>query len=170
MNEQEGNVRPDQPKSGTVEAFCDLVKDAPERQIDNGAALDTKMVQIVSAASVVVGLTALSFSTPTADQGVEVTIFLVMAMLAYVATAYVAYQHLRPRRYKRLKLDAIWRYGWYLEPDEARRVIIKKATEAFAHNAPILEDKSGTIRAALRVFSAEVVLVALALIAGRVGG
>lgn len=156
MTEQEQNSGGEQMDSETVKTFYELVKDVPERQIDNGAALDTKMVQVFSAASVVVGLTALSFASTAARGGWEVTVLLVIAMLAYVATAYVAFQHLRPKRYKRLKFDEIWRYCWPLKPEEIQRVVITKATEAFTHNAPILDSKSHTIQAVLITFGVEV--------------
>lgn len=169
MAGQEQGAGAEQMCTETVKTIYELVRDVPERQIDNGAALDTKMVQIFSAASVVVGLTALSFASTSARGGWEVTVLLVMAMLAYVATAYVAFQHLKPKRYKRLKVDDIWRYCWQLEPDEVRRTVIAKATEAFAHNAPILDGKAFTLRAILVTFGAEVLFVAIALISARVG-
>jgi hypothetical protein len=169
VTEHEHDAGVERMDAKTVEALYELVKDVPERQIDGGAALDTKMVQILSAASIVIGLTALSFSGASAPGGVAVTTLLVMAMMAYVATAYVAFQHLRPKRYKRLKYDSIWRYCWALKPDQAQHTVITKATEAFNHNAPILEGKSYTIRAVLITLGSEVVLVALALISARVG-
>jgi hypothetical protein len=169
MTEHEHDTGGERMDAKTVEALYELVKDVPERQIDGGAALDTKMVQIFSAASIVIGLTALSFSGASAPGGVAVTTLLVMAMMAYVATAYVAFQHLRPKRYKRLKYDSIWLYCWALRPDQARHTVITKATEAFTHNAPILEGKAYTIRAVLITLGSEVVLVALALISARVG-
>ena len=62
MTEHEHDTGVERMDAKTVEALYELVKDVPERQIDGGAALDTKMVQIFSAASIVIGLTALSFS------------------------------------------------------------------------------------------------------------
>lgn len=167
MTEQQNSDQQMNPE--TVKALYELVKDVPERQIDNGGALDTKMIQTFSAASIVIGLTALSFSGVPTRGGGAVTALLIFALLAYIATAYVAFLHLTPKRYKRLKFDDIWRYCWKLGPDQTRHTVISKATKAFTHNAPILEGKSYTMRLVLITFSAEVILVALALISVRVG-
>jgi hypothetical protein len=122
------------------------------------------MVNIFSAASVVIGLAGFSGSN-SAPRDAAATVLLIMGVLAYAATAYIAFEHLQPRRWHRsLNVDEWWRLLWYRTEEEARHSILSDLAQNYALNKPLLESKARTIRLALVTTSVEVVLVGLALI------
>src|SRR4051794_31167688 len=73
----------------TLDTIFNLIKDAPERQIDNANTLDTKMVQIFGAASVVIGLLGLSRNNFGSEWWI--TVCLICAVASYLATALIAF-------------------------------------------------------------------------------
>ena len=87
----------DKPNPKTMEVLYDFLKDAPERQIENAASLDSKMVQIFGAASLVIGLVSFS-SGGLAPKDWTVTLLLVSSLLAYAGTTYFTFVRLRPQQ------------------------------------------------------------------------
>src|SRR5215203_2944995 len=99
------------PDDKTVEFIFEYTKDAPERQARDIDSLDTKMVQVFSAASVVVGLVGVSGNnlgnTPAANP------LLALAVISYVVAAVVALFHLSPKEQRRsLHVEDLWPKGW----------------------------------------------------------
>lgn len=141
----------------TVELVFDLLKEAPKRQTEISNLLDTKMVQIFQAGTVVIGLAGFS-SGNVARQQVIVAILLLLALVSYAITAYIAFYHLHPERFRVLKADALWRVTWKMKPEDAQRTVIADATKAYAYNEPILDRKARNLRLALIMTSVEVIL------------
>ncbi|MDP9438929.1 MAG: hypothetical protein M3P49_09310 [Actinomycetota bacterium] len=165
---EESNETQRQPNEEAAELFLEVVKDAPERQIDNASALDTKMVQIFGAASLVIGLAGFSsISGPAAEGGRWATVLFLFGLLAFVLTAFAAFVHLRPRKYQRLGPDKLWDELYDLPIDDLRHSLIDRIGKDFAHNRSILEEKARTLRVALVTTGAEVFLVGLALVFAR---
>lgn len=151
----------------TIDTIFGLLKDAPERQIDNANTLDTKMVHIFGAASVVIGLLGLSRN----DFGPEwwIIICLIGAIVSYLATAVLAFAHLRPKVFHRsIHGDTLWPHTWDLTDIEIKHTLIADVTAAYAHNKPLLVRKSHTLAIAVVTTAAEVFLVGLAFVLSSV--
>jgi len=150
----------------TVETIFDLVKGTPERQIDNANTLDTKMVQVFSAAGVVIGL--LGLSSGNLAHSKWITACLIGALFSYGVTAGVAFFHLRPKPFRRsLHGDTLWKETWKLTPTEVQHTVIADVEKAYSHNIPLLRGKSRTLRIAVLATAIEVILVGLALLLSR---
>jgi hypothetical protein len=150
------------PKPETLRDIYELVKGSLDRQADEGQMLDSKMVQVFSAASVVAGLAGLSVSggAPTDAGG---AVLLALALVAYAGVAYAALRHLAPVSYWVLNYPDIWRKSWSDEPSELHHSVIAKVVDNYARNDLLLRRKAVTIRLATAATGAEVVLVGLAL-------
>jgi len=147
---------------GAVDFVFEHVKDAPQQQLRDADALDSKVVQLFSAGSVIIGLAGLS----TKSQGVSGW-FLLLAVL-YVGVAIAAFTHLYGRTYRRsLQADTLWRRAWHRAPMDIKRALIADVQAAYDHNKVVLGDKAKTMAAVIVGLSAEVVFVGASLIATR---
>lgn len=153
------------PKPETTKVFYELTKDLLERQIDNARDLDAKMLQIFSAATIAAGLAGFSAAglRPLGEEWAVATL-LSFAFVAYAATAYVAFRHLAPRRWKRLNYRGFWEEGWHLHPNELQHSIVAKALKNHSANQSMLDSKAVTITYALATTAAQILLTGLALI------
>jgi len=157
-----------EPKPETLRDIYDLVTGSLDRQVDEGHMLDSKMVQIFSAASVVAGLAGLSVSSGVAtDKGVA--LLLVLAFVAYAGVAYFAFLQLAPKTYYLLNYPDIWRKSWSDAPNELHHSVIAKVTESYERNRAILQRKSGMLRPAIVATGAEVVLIGVAVSSALLG-
>lgn len=167
---EDSDAPQERPDAKTMEVFLEVVDGSTERQIDNASALDTKMVQIFGAASLVVGLAGFSsVSGPAAQGGRLVTALFIAGLIAYVLTVGVAFFHLWPREYHRLGPDKLWDELHDLPEDDLRHSLIDRIGKDFAHNRRILDGKALTLVIALATSGVEVLLVALALVFARAG-
>ena len=149
-------------QSDSLEFIFDHIRDAPERQIESADSLDSKMVQIFVSASIIIGLAGLSSNTVNVT-GWEL-IPLMGAILSYVAVAWVALMHLRPRAMRRnLHANVLWpKYGRF-EIADVKEVLAQDTSEAYAFNKGVLADKATTVRQALLATAVEVVLVGVTI-------
>ncbi len=160
MSEEQPTPRPD-----TIEVFYDLTKGVLERQIDNARDLDAKILQIFSVATIAAGLAGFSTAGSQAFRGNWAdAALLALAFAAYAAMAYVSYQHLKPRRWKRLNYPAFWNEGQYLKASQVRHSVIAKVVDNYADNQRMLGEKVSTIRLALATTAVEIVLIGAALV------
>jgi hypothetical protein len=158
-----------QRNSDGLEVLFDFLRDTPERQMDNSTSHDNKIVNIFSAASVVIGLAGLS-SGSLAPSDWSVTALLILGLGAYVVTAYIAFRGLRPRQFRRSLQPQFWtRSLWGMGADDVRHSILTDVGKAYANNKPLLAAKAASIRMALLATGAEVVFVGLALISACAG-
>ena len=168
----ESNEAPDleanlaKPKDATVEIMFDLLKTVPERQTTLSAQLDTKMIQLFQAGSVVIGLAG--FASGVLTGAATVVGILLMASLGfYVLTAALVFGHMFPRRFRTLNVADLWTRGWKLAPTQVQQTVIAEITEAFVENRSVLKWKAWYLIGAIVTITCEVVLVGLALILSR---
>lgn len=157
---------PQQPSKETVHFIFEATKDAVERQMRDFEAFDTKMVQIFAAASVIIGLAG--FGRATVAGGWLVTLLLFGAVLAYLGTAFLAFQHLQPKTVKRVPLSDLWETHWRREPAQIEYALVEAINEAAVENRPVLDAKASRIRWAVLTTATEVGCVGLAVIASLV--
>jgi hypothetical protein len=150
----------------TLNFIYDYTKGAPEEQFKDVEALDSKMIQVFSAASVIIGLGGLSQS----GGGLAAALFILLAVGAYVGVGIAAFQHLRPRNLRRsLQADVMWRMAWQLKVPDIKHSVIKDVAAAYTYNKGVVTDKGSTLQRALFWITTEVVLVGAALVAARLG-
>lgn len=155
--------------SKMVEVVFELTKGAPEQQISSSSSLDSKMVQIFGAASVVMGFLGLSSSNDLIGGYWWMLVLLVGALASYVFTAVLAFMHLEPKEFWRNLEVSRWLDPLYrdLDEDGFRRLALVDTGKAYTHNNGILKKKARYIRCALASTACEVLLVAVVLILYR---
>jgi hypothetical protein len=147
----------------TVKLIFEITRDNPERQVADAKDLDTKMVQVFSAASVVIGL--VSFADRPSQDSWWIDVLIGCLLISYGATALVAFMHLRARQFRRsLYAGNLWREAWDRTPMEIRHALIVDISEAYVHNKPILNQKGRFIQIAVVTTGVEVALVGLILL------
>jgi hypothetical protein len=150
--------------SETLNFLFDYTRGAPERQLEGVASLDGKMVQVFSAASVIIGLGGLS----SHSGGVAGAVFIALAVVAYVFVGLFAFKHLRVRDFRRsLQADELWRHLWHHGVEDIKHSLVDDIARAYTHNKGVIEDKAATLQYALVGVAVEVVFVGCALVAGR---
>ena len=147
----------------TLDFIYQHTRDAPEAQMRDVEALDAKMVQVFSAASVVVGLAGLAVSRV---EGNTVAASLLMAALAaYMVTTAFALLHLRVRRVRRsFQADALWPDWWDRQPVALKHGLVKDISEAYAFNNGLMRQKRRTLQGALVALGTEVAAIGVFLI------
>jgi len=163
---QSSAEEPSAVRAETTAFILEYTKDAPERQLSDIDALDSKMVQIFSAGSVVIGLTGLSRIDGTGGRAVDA--LFIVALFAYLGAAAAAFRHLQLRDFRRsLHADSLWRKYWNLSVTDIRHILIVDIASAYAHNARVYRARTKTVAAGLIFVTAEVFFVGLALIVAR---
>jgi hypothetical protein len=153
----------DPPDDKTVEFIFEYTKDAPERQASDIESLDTKVVQVFSAASVVIGL--LGVSTTSLRNAPATDPLLALAVASYVVTAAMALYHLYPTEQRRSQhVDELWLKGWNEEVTHIQHALIEDIREASAFNQNVLRQKRNTLVATVGATGAEVLFVGLTLL------
>ncbi len=153
----------------TVEFIFEYTKEAPERQGRDIDALDTKMVQVFSAASVVVGL--LGVSSENLDDSPVANGFLALAVVSYVVAAAVALFHLYPKEQRRsLHVEDLWPKGWNQNVKDLQHSLIEDIREVNTFNKNVLEQKRNTLVAAVAATGVEVLFVGLTLLSPGLTG
>lgn len=152
-----------------VGEIFELVKEAPEQQINSASSLDSKIVQVFGAASVVMGFLGLSSSNDLVGGYWWMLVLLIGALAAYMFTAVVTFRHLEPKEFWRNLEVSRWLSPTYqnLDEDGFRRLAIVDTGRAYTHNNKIIEAKSRYMRCALVSTAVEVFLVAVVLILYR---
>jgi hypothetical protein len=156
---------PDKVLSGeTLDFIFDYTKEGPERQLGDVDALDSKMVQVFSAASVIIGLGGLSGHSG----GVAGAILIALAVVAYVVVGLAAVKHLGVRTFRRsLQADVIWRKLWRYGVSDVKHSIVDDISRAYAHNKEVIDGKARTLQIALIAVAVEVFFVGCGLVASR---
>ena len=149
-------------KQESLEFIFEYIKEAPEKQVQTADALDTKMVQIFGAASIIIGLAGLSSVSLSTERWVILP--LIGALLAYIAVAVVTFVHLGPKAMRRnLHADVLWPdYGEY-EVQDIKEILVQDTRDAYAFNKGVLFDKATMISRALIGTALEVIFVGIAV-------
>ena len=142
----------------TLDFIFDYTKEAPETQAHDAQALDAKVVNIFSAASIIIGLAGLSAGARTIDCIAKY--LLIGALVFYVATAICTFRHLWVRGLHRsLQADVLWAGYWQDEAAEIKHALVQNISNAYAFNKNVLREKEKTVLIALVTTGVEVVLI-----------
>jgi hypothetical protein len=148
----------------TIDVIYDHIKGVVEQQLGDQVNLDGKMVQVFTAASVVMGLTGLSATTATKNPAV-VTAFLALALAAYVGVAVISGVELWTRKFNALRFGStLWEHEWDQPPEQVKLAVIDKVKGAYDANGVILHDKGALLVAGIVATGLEVVFVAVSII------
>jgi phage shock protein PspC (stress-responsive transcriptional regulator) len=163
----DANSDPEVPP-GTLDLIYEHIKDAPDQQSSDWRDLDSKAVQVLAVASVVMGLAGVSSSQ---HRALPATILLFMALAAYVAAAVFAARGVWPRAYEPARFAAtLWEDFWQYPPDEVKHGLVEGIAEAYQRNDVALNRKVAAVKVAMLATAAEVVLVVAATLADRLAG
>ncbi|MEK7354484.1 MAG: hypothetical protein AABZ77_08275 [Chloroflexota bacterium] len=98
-------------KADTLDFIFEYTKNAPEAQLKDVEALDSKVIQILSISSVIVGL--IGFAIGESDINPKSLTALIIALAAYMALAILAFVHLKTTSYRRsIQADVLWNTLW----------------------------------------------------------
>jgi hypothetical protein len=155
-----GDLKPD-----TLDFVFEYTRGAPEVQLKDVEALDSKALQVLGAASVIIGLSGVS---GTNRPNLGSAILLALALLAYILVAIAVFGHIRAQLYRRgLQADDLWRKSWKHDVLDVKHAIVTDIAEAYAHNKCVIEHKRKSLAWSLRFAVAEVLLVGGSLLASR---
>ncbi len=134
----------------------DYTKDAPDLATEDATTLDNKVVQVFSAASVIIGLGGLSGSSGHLTSA----ILLALGLAAYVGVGIVSFIHLRGRTFRRSRqADTLWDNFWQHSVSDIKHSLVQDIAAAYLHNKRVVEDKGKTLNWALAVIAVEVFFV-----------
>lgn len=156
------------PPPGTLDLIYQHIKDAPERQGQDWRDLDTKAVQTLAVASVVMGLAGVSSAQ---HHALPATILLFVALAAYVTAAVCAGRALWPVAYEPARYaTTLWDDFSWRPPDEVKHGLVEGIAEEYKTNLATLARKGRAVKLAMVATTAVVVLVVAAVLADRIAG
>lgn len=160
---EETDPRLEQRDSEITEVIYDYMKAVPEAQQSDWKDLDTKIVQIFQAASIVMGLAGVASGNLIAASGIA-SIALIVSLAFYVLVAGTAFCGLYPRAFERVQASTLWDLYWDDTLVNMRHGLIESIGDAYPNNQKIIDRKGWYLFLALLAAGIEVVLVVLALI------
>jgi hypothetical protein len=144
-------------KPETLDFLFDFITPLSERQLQAADALDSKAVQVFSAASVVIGLLALARETVAGG-------FLVAAALLYLGVAVSTFYAIKVRQFRVTRhADDLWQRHWHRDVAAIKHSLVSDAAEAYAENKNVLHDKRVAVSVALAATALETLAVVTAL-------
>jgi hypothetical protein len=139
----------EQLRKDTLDFIFDIVKDAPEAQLHNAEALDAKIIQVLSVASVVVGLVGFGIQKEVLNQ-VRHIVPLLVGVVAYILVVCLAIAHLRGASFRRsLHGDQLWTTYWNDDVIGIKHALVTDIAAAYTHNKAMLQKKQATLLWAL---------------------
>src|SRR5947207_15756003 len=90
----------DEPGSDTLDFIYEATKDAPEAQLKDADALNTRAIQIFTAGGVILGLTGLGSASTPAPEGWVIGLYL-LALFSYIVGAFAAFKALHVQTFRR---------------------------------------------------------------------
>jgi hypothetical protein len=153
----------------TIDVIYERLSGVAESQFGDQANLDGKMVQVFTAASVVMALTGLSAAATTTPIPGVVAVLLGCALAAYAAVATLTGVELRARSFQALRFGStLWDEEWDQSPEQVKVAVITQVKAAYETNRDILESKATVLFWGIVATGCEVALVAAAIIARTV--
>jgi hypothetical protein len=142
-------------KQDTLNFILEYTKGAPEQQFRDAEALDSKSVQALSIASVVIGL--LGFAVGHSYTNSLLFILLpCLAGLAYLGVVISCFLHLGTKLFHRsLHADTLWQDYWNEEVIDIKHSLVASIGEAYTYNKDKLQAKAITLNWALGCLSLE---------------
>jgi hypothetical protein len=135
------------------------------QQLVDFDALDSKIVQVFGAAGVVIGLAGVT----SLDSGSGTTTILIVAVVSFIGVALAAGYALVPREFDRGTYLAELMKDDLVSCDEAKALVNGRVLESQRCNENAIEAKTWGLRFALLFTFVEILLIGLAIAAGRSG-
>jgi hypothetical protein len=149
-----------------LDYILDYTKGAPEQVLSFADALDSKIVQIFAAASVVMGLAGISDAS--AHGGKAAISFLWIALLSYLATSVCAFVCLNLRRFREtLRADVLWAEYYDKSVSDIKHALVEDISRAFGENKRLIDGKAEWARRTLVATTVEVLAVVTMVILSR---
>lgn len=151
--------------------ILDWVKDTPERQSRDAEYLNSKVIQIFTAASILIGFVGFSNTVapgPSPSRNPVVTALVVLALVIYLAVTFVTFLTIRTKALSAARLgDELWQNYWMDEEDTIKRGLVQAVGKAYAKNEPILRSKSRNIQVVLILTGIEALFATCAVAYAR---
>jgi hypothetical protein len=153
------------PTPETLDLLFELSKQAPEEQLRASDAVDSKIFQAFAAASVLVGLAAVSgvkHSNVTAA-------FVSAAVLAFLVVAASAIWALWTRRYRvTIGPQQLWDRYWSDTPDVIKHAFVADVASGYVENEANIREKHKALAVTLLALLMEAAAIGVALIVSAV--
>lgn len=147
----------------TLSFILDFTKDAPENLIKDAGFLDTKMVNILTAASVVISLGGLSVRGISG--GWYIKLLLGIALVAYWCVVAMAIKILKPRDFSHSRhADTLWQEHYGQDLADVKHALVQDISMGYAENKNAVKEKAKHIRYALLGLAIEVGVIIFAII------
>lgn len=161
MNE---DVAPNRVPDETLDFILDWVRGAPDRQLRDAEALDSKPVPVFGAAAVVIGLTSVSEGRATLTAWL-----LVPAVVAFLVTAGFTFWAIRVQQFRVSdNANQLWYRYWSDPVTEIKHAILDDLARGFGDNEGILGRKRRAVLGAVAFAALQVFLVGAALIESQI--
>jgi hypothetical protein len=146
-------------RQDTLDFILGYTKGAPEQQLRDAEALDSKSVQALSIGSVVIGLLGVAVGYAHANS-VLFVLLPCLAGAAYLGVVVSCFRHLGTKQFNRsLHADALWQCYWNEEVSDIKHSLVASISEAYHLNKSILDAKAETLKWALGCLAAESLFV-----------
>ena len=147
----------------TLDFIYEHTKSATEAQEANGVALDGKGFQLMTAASIVVGISGLVTQMGTVPK--MAGYLLLGAVISFILSALLTLLGVRISRFRTsLQADVLWQEYWNLEPKEIKHALVDDISKAYEYNKRKMFQKASFLRWAFILSSVEVALVGAAFV------
>jgi hypothetical protein len=134
---------PDGLDAGTIDVIYDHTAGAVPRQIATSHELDSKAIQVLAAAAVVIGLGA----TGLHHHHLVAIILYAAAVLAFIIAGHAAHELLWTRDFSVVDEPGAWMEVYWPHPPAAvKHALIKRAAIAYEENVVLLRDKHASLR------------------------
>ncbi|MDD4876935.1 MAG: hypothetical protein PHQ86_07400 [Dehalococcoidales bacterium] len=142
----------------SLDFIFEYTRNAPELQLKDVEALDNKVIQILSVASVIIGL--IGFVIGKANINVLSLIALLIALLAYIVLAIFAFIHLKSTNFRRSgQADTLWDEFWSDDVKSIKHSLVADISKAYAFNKTLINKKARTLLCVVIFAAVEVVAV-----------
>ena len=155
-------------KIGTLDFIYEHTKDASAVQSHDSEALDSKIVQLFSAASIALGLMGLALKTPAIQTSAQYMMY--AAVAGYLVTGVASIWVLWVRKLRRsLQADVLWPQYWNEDVPLIKHALVADIVSSYETNKAILKSKKRGVILGLIAVLIEVGLVGGALATATLG-
>jgi len=150
-------------KADTLDFIFEYIKDAPEKQLLSAERLDNKVIQILSVATILIGLIGLAVDRTKINN--IMIIPLIFIVLSYVAVVVVSSFHLRAKTFHRsVHADTLWNKCWNSEIIGIKHSLVTDIAKAYKYNKNVLYIKTKTLYFSLVALGIEGFLIGILIL------
>lgn len=150
------------PKPETVDFIYQHTRTALDGQVGQARGIDGKVIQLIAAATIVLGLAATSaFAKAPGGVVVAVVAFYVVALVLSVVEIFPV--KMRGSDYG----ETMWNEHWYRPAREIKLSVVADVADGAKRNANVIRFKAGVLVAVLAATGIEAALIGVGLIAAR---